>query len=212
MLRFFSKNMLTGLVTILPIALTAYILYWLAVTAETALGGLLRAVLPDHFYRPGMGLVAGVVVIFCIGLLMHAYVVQRLFGLVEQLVFRVPLIKSLYRGIRDFLDYFSPRTDQEFDQVVALTLGDMQLIGFVTQSDIERMPADFRADDSVLVYIPLSYMIGGYTVLIPRSSVRPVDMSIEDAMRFTLTAGIAGNNGRQKPKRSGQPAGNEKGP
>ena len=200
MLRFFSKNLLTGLVTILPIALTAYILYWLAVTAESALGGLMRALFPDHFYRPGMGLVAGVVVIFFIGLLMHAYVVQRLFGLIEQLVFRVPLIKSIYRGIRDFLDYFSPRPDQEFDQVVALTLGEMQLIGFVTQTNPERMPADFRADDSILVYIPLSYMIGGYTVLIPRSAVQPVDMTIEEAMRFTLTAGIASNEKQRRSK------------
>jgi uncharacterized membrane protein len=38
----------------------------------------------------------------------------------------------------------------------------------------------------------LSYMIGGYTVLIPRSSVRPLDMSMEEALRFTLTAGVTG--------------------
>jgi len=43
----------------------------------------------------------------------------------------------------------------------------------------------------VLVYLPMSYMIGGYTVLVPRSLVRPVSMSMEDALRFTLTAGVA---------------------
>jgi uncharacterized membrane protein len=70
----------------------------------------------------------------------------------------------------------------------------MQVIGFVTQSSQESMPKDFRAEDSVLVYLPLSYMIGGYTALIPRNAVRPVDMNMETAMRFTLTAGVTGSN------------------
>lgn len=45
--------------------------------------------------------------------------------------------------------------------------------------------------DQVAVYLPLSYQIGGYTLLVPRSAVKPVDMSLEDAMRFTLTAGLS---------------------
>jgi len=68
----------------------------------------------------------------------------------------------------------------------------MQVIGFVTQNDPERLPKDFRGDDCVLVYLPLSYMIGGYAVLVPRSAVRPLDMSMDEAMRFTLTAGMTG--------------------
>ena len=48
--------------------------------------------------------------------------------------------------------------------------------------------------DSVLVYLPMSYMVGGYTVLIPRSELRPLKMSMEEAMRFVLTAGITGKN------------------
>ena len=69
----------------------------------------------------------------------------------------------------------------------------MQVIGFVTQPSSERMPESFRDDESVLVYLPLSYMIGGYAVLIPRSAIRPLDMTIEEAMRFTLTAGMTGS-------------------
>jgi uncharacterized membrane protein len=68
----------------------------------------------------------------------------------------------------------------------------MQVIGFVTQAGTERLPKDYRGDDSVLVYMPMSYMIGGYAVLMPRSAVRPLNMSMEEAMRFTLTAGLTG--------------------
>ncbi len=66
----------------------------------------------------------------------------------------------------------------------------MQVIGFVTQAIPEHLPEDFREQDNILVYMPLSYMIGGYAVLMPRSAVRPLNMSMEEAMRFTLTAGV----------------------
>ena len=149
---------------------------------------------PAGAYRPGMGVVAGLVVTFVVGLLMHALVVRRLFALGERLFSRLPLIKSVYFAIRDLLDYFSPGRKQAFGQVVAVTLGDagMQLIGFLTQTDAERLPVEFKQQDTVLVYLPMSYMIGGYAVLVPRSAVRPLDMGMEEAMRFVLTAGVTG--------------------
>jgi uncharacterized membrane protein len=194
MMKSMSKTFLTGLITILPVALTLYLLYWLVVSAETALGNVIRLVLPEDLYWPGMGTIAGLLVVFLVGVLMHAYVVQRLFAWGEQVVYHVPVIKTVYRSIRDFLDYFSPARKDEFQQVVAVSVGEtgMQVIGFVTQAVPERLPEDYRRDDSVLVYMPMSYMIGGYAVLMPRSAIRPLDMSMEEAMRFTLTAGVTG--------------------
>ena len=196
MVRFIGRNILTGLVTILPVVLTLYLLYWFAVTAESMLGDMIRMVLPEGLYWPGMGLIAGFIVVFLVGLLMHAYLVQRLFAKGEQILYHMPLIKSVYRAMRDFFDYFSPTKKREFEQVVAVSIGDtgMQVIGFVTQADMEQLPEDFREEGSVLVYFPLSYMIGGYAVLVPRSAVRPLDMNMEEAMRFTLTAGVTGTN------------------
>ena len=194
MLKSMSKTFFTGLITILPVVLTLYLLYWLVVSAETALGSLMRLVLPEDLYWPGMGTIASLLVVFLVGVLMHAYVVQRLFAWGEQVLFHVPVIKTVYRSIRDFFDYFSPARKDEFQQVVAVSIGEtgMQVIGFVTQAVPERLPEDYREDDSVLVYMPMSYMIGGYAVLMPRSAVRPLDMSMEEAMRFTLTAGVTG--------------------
>ena len=195
MMKFISRNVLTGLVAILPVVLTLYLLYWFVATTETALGAMIRLFLPETLYWPGMGLVAALLVLFLVGLLTHAYVVQRLFSRGERLLYHVPLIKTVYRAIHDFFDYFSPSSRKEFEQVVAVTIGDtgMQVIGFVTQAIPERLPEGYRGEDSILVYLPLSYMIGGYAVLIPRSMVQPLDMSMEEAMRFTLTAGVTGS-------------------
>ena len=194
MVRFIGRSILTGLVTTLPVVITLYLLYWLAVSTESLLGGTIRLMLPEALYWPGMGLIAGLIVVFVVGLLMHIYVVQRLFAKVEQLIYHMPLIKSVYRAIRDFFNYFSSTTKKEFEQVVAVTIGDtgMQVIGFVTQAIPEHLPEEFREEGSILVYLPLSYMIGGYAVLIPRSLVRPIDMNMEEALRFTLTAGVTG--------------------
>ena len=194
MLKSISKTFFTGLITILPVILTLYLLYWFVVSMESALGGMIRLLLPENLYVPGMGTVAGLVVVFFVGLLMHAYIVRRLFAWGEQILYHVPIIKTVYRAIRDFFDYFSPGKEKEFEQVVAVSIGDtgMKVIGFVSQAEPESLPEDLREEDNILVYIPLSYMIGGYAVLMPRSAVRPLDMSMEEAMRFTLTAGITG--------------------
>ena len=195
MMKFITRNILTGLLAVLPVVVTVYLLYWFAITAENALGGMIRLFLPETIYWPGMGLAAALLVVFLIGLLMHAYVFQLLFASVEQLLYEMPLIKTVYRAIRDFLDYFSPSRKKEFEQVVAVNIGGtgMQVIGFVTQAVPEQLPENFRGEDTILVYLPLSYMIGGYAVLMPRSAVRPLDMTMEEAMRFTLTAGVTGS-------------------
>ncbi len=192
MIRFIVRHVITGLMTILPVILTVYLFYWFATTAETLLGGLIRPLLPEAYALPGIGLAAGLLGAFLVGLMMHAYIVQRFFALGERLIYRTPVIKSVYRALRDFLDYFSPNKQKEFDQVVSVSVADgMQVIGFVTQGDHRKLPAGFGEEGCVLVYIPMSYMIGGYTVMVPRERVKPVAMSMDEAMRFALTAGVA---------------------
>ena len=203
MFRYINKYILTGLITILPLMLTIYLVYWFVVGTEAFLGELIRAVLSEDIYRPGMGVVAGLVAAFIVGLLMHTMFVQRLFYRGERIVYRLPLIKSVYLSIRDILEYFSAEKRNEFEQVVAITIGNMQVVGLVTQTNMDNMPNDFRQEDSLLVYVPMSYGIGGYAVLVPRSATKPLDMSMEDAMRFTLTAGVTGNQRAEVDKKLG---------
>ncbi|MEJ2141569.1 MAG: DUF502 domain-containing protein [Gammaproteobacteria bacterium] len=194
MVRFISKNLITGLITMLPIVLTVYLFYWFAISTEAVLGHLIQLVLPDEMYRPGMGIVIGFIGVFFVGLLMNLYIVRWVFGIGERILYRMPLIKSVYSAIRDFFNYFSPQSKKQFEQVVSVEIGNtgMQVIGFVTQAESDKLPVDFQEGDNILVYIPISYMIGGYAVFMPRSAVRPLKMNMEDAMRFALTAGVTG--------------------
>jgi len=193
MFKSISKTLLTGFITLLPVVLTIYLLYWLAVSSENIMGGVLRWLLPDATYFPGMGMVAGLLVVFFVGLLMKAILVRQVFALGEQILYRLPLIKTVYRAMRDLFDFFTPKKEG-LGQVVSVTYNGMEMIGFITQTDPQRLPESFREQDKVLVYLPMSYMIGGFTLFIPREHVRPLQMSMEEAMRFALTAGITGKN------------------
>ena len=193
MFKSIGTTLLTGIITVLPIVLTLYLLYWLAITSEEVMGGVLQWALPRVIYFPGLGTIAGLVVIFLVGLLMKALLVRQLFAFGEGVLYRVPIIKSIYSAIRDMFDFFSPKKEH-FGRVVIVTVSNMEMIGFITQEDPGRPPESLRNPDSVLVYLPMSYMIGGFTLLIPKDDVKPCQMNMDEAMRFVLTAGITGQN------------------
>jgi uncharacterized membrane protein len=193
MFKSISTTLLTGFITLLPIVLTIYLLVWLAISSEQVMGGALRWVLPENIYFPGLGTIAGLVLIFFVGLLMKAIFVRHMFALGEQILYQLPLIKTIYRVMRDLFDFFSPKKEG-FGQVVIVNLSGMEMIGFITQEEMARLPEAFRNSESVLVYLPMSYMIGGFTLLIPRKNIKPCKMGLDEAMRFVLTAGITGKN------------------
>ena len=73
-----SRVFLRGLVVILPIAITLAMVYWLVVSAEALLGGMVRLVLPDRYYRTGLGVLLGIVLVFIAGLTINGWVTRSL--------------------------------------------------------------------------------------------------------------------------------------
>jgi len=184
------NTMLKGLVALLPIGLTVYLVYWLAVAAETLFSRLLRLFIPDSAYWPGFGLAAGLVVLYLAGLAVNAYVVRRALRLSDDLFARIPVVKTVYVAIRDFMTFFpSAGKGSDLKRVVLVPFGPGRAIGFVTS---ESSPALGVADgeELVAVYLPMSYMIGGYTVFLPRQSIEPTSLSVEAGMRIALMGGV----------------------
>ena len=187
-----GKLFLKGLAVLIPAALTLAIIWWLASGAERLLGRFLAGFLPDGWYIPGMGLLAAVAITILIGLLTHVIVFQRLLAVGDSLLNRLPLVKSLYSAIKDFMAYFSPDNKAAMGRVVLVRLPGQQfeLIGFVTREDFSRLPIETQVDDPVAVYLPFSYQIGGYTLFLPRNCLTPVDTSFEEAMKLVLTGAV----------------------
>ena len=185
-----GRILLKGLLTILPIGLTLYFVYWLGVTTESLLSGPLKLVLPTGFYRPGMGLIAGFIVLFAVGLLVNAYVVRRVLSLGESLVLRVPVVKTVYAALRDLTGLMKGgEGGRELERVVLVRFGPARVLGFVTQENA-TIPGVGSDASLVAVYLPMSYQIGGYTLYLPRERIEPTDLTVEAAMRIVLTGGL----------------------
>ena len=192
-MRKISRTFLTGLAAILPAMVTLALLWWLGSTAEQVLGGLLQAVLPELLYVPGMGIAAGVGLVFAVGVLLQAYVVRWLFNWLEGLMQRIPVVKTIHGTVRDVTNLVSGDLHQQFGQAVLVTLPGLEarVIGFVTREDFEGLPDALGGAETLAVYMPMSYQIGGYTLMLPRDRVEPLELSLEDAMRYALTAGVS---------------------
>lgn len=184
---------LQGLAALLPVAFTAYLLIFSAIAAEHLFAGLLRPLLPEGGYIPGSGILVGLLLIFAFGLLMHFLIVERLFRWTEGLLERVPIVKSIYTMTRDFVEYFAKNKEARFNQVVMVTLPELEarVFGFVTRETFDDLPDGVGDAETVAVYLPMSYQIGGYTLYLPRSRIQPIAMSLEEGMRFALTAGVS---------------------
>ncbi len=185
-----GRTFLRGLLVVVPVTVTLYILYWAGSAAEASLGPALRRVIREEWYRPGMGVGAGLVLVFVVGILMNIWLFRRLFRLVDKLLDRIPLVKTLYGSTRDLLGLFGDSDKPAPQQVVMVNVAGAKVMGFVTREDFTDLPAGIGGLDTIAVYIAMSYQLGGFTLMVPRSTVEPVAMKMEDAMRFALTAGV----------------------
>ncbi|MDP1766330.1 MAG: DUF502 domain-containing protein [Methylotenera sp.] len=184
-----------GLITALPLGLTVYFLYLFLTWAERFAMWWIRPFIGE-FYLPGLGLVLGIASIILLGFLISHRHVSKLLLLVELPFTNLPVVKSIYSSLKNFADYFSPHKDTPPQQVVTLKMpgNDLEMVGLITRQNLADLPKGFLQGDRVAVYLPMGYMIGGYTVFVPRDWLQPIDMSVEEAMRSSLFAWMATHN------------------
>jgi uncharacterized membrane protein len=186
-----GRIFISGLLTVIPAVATLYLLAWLIGAIDRTFGKPLRWLIPDEAYLAGMGIVVAVILVFAIGVLMHGVLFRRLFRMAERAMLSVPVVRSIYGAVKDMIGLLGDEKGPAL-QVVSLTLpgSDWRVLGFVTRSDFADLPPGVGTPAEVAVYLPMSYQVGGYTVIVPREAIKPVEMSREDAMKFILTAGL----------------------
>jgi uncharacterized membrane protein len=184
--------LMKGLAAVLPIGLTVYVVWWLARSAEGLMRGAIMLFVPPDHYRPGMGILAGLLLLFVVGSAVNAYVVRRALSVWEEFLVRIPLVKTVYSAVRDVTRLLpSGERSRDLQSVVVWRVGEARMLGFVTRDDLPELEKQAGGIDLVAVYFPLSYMLGGITLYLPKSAVEHVDMPVEAAMRLALTGGMA---------------------
>ena len=187
-----------GLITFLPVAITVYVLVLFVTWTERLAMSMIRPIVGD-FYLPGLGIAIGALLILALGALVSQRFTGRLLSWVELPFTNLPVVKSIYSSLKNFADYFAPHA-KSAQQVVLLRMpgNELGIAGLVTRQSMAGLPAGLaELEDQVAVYLPMGYMIGGYTVFVPRAWVTQVDMSVEEAMRMALIAYMSSN--RAKP-------------
>lgn len=192
-----STYFFRGLITFLPVGLTVYALVLLVSWLEGLALHLLRPLI-GSFYLPGLGIVLGGATILLLGYLVSQPFMTRVLSWMELPFTNVPVVKSIYSSLKSFADYFAPH-ERDAQQVVLLKSpdGEVSIVGLVTRQSLKDLPLDAATQTHVAVYLPMGYMIGGYTVFAPRSWLQPLDMSVEDAMRYALVAWMG--NAKSQP-------------
>lgn len=192
----FNKIFFRGLITLLPITLTIYILYSAVIILENLLGSVLRSMLPAAYYIPGFGLLLTFVLIFACGLMLNNYLTARVLVSIEERLIRIPFIKAIYSPLRDLMNLFQQK-DKHMGSVVMVNVTNagsseagVRMLGIITRDQFADLHIEKSLGDRVAVYIPFSYALGGYTILVPRSQITEVDIPIEKAMSLAITGWV----------------------
>ena len=190
---FISRIFLKGLLTLLPILLTLFLLAWVATRAEWAFGEPLRAWLPDAFYFPGMGVVMCLILVFLVGLMVNNYLTQKFFDWLEVQLEKMPVIRSIYSPIRDVTQLFARSSSSTAHRVVMVQMDNGgEVLGLVTRDSFQDLPGGAIADGSIAVFLPFSYGVGGFTLIVPKSRTRDTGIPADKAMQLAITGWIKG--------------------
>ncbi|MFL6620983.1 MAG: DUF502 domain-containing protein [Povalibacter sp.] len=185
------NTFLKGLAAVLPLALTIYVVVWLATTAEAMLSKVLKLVLPSAHYYPGLGLAVAFIFTLIVGVVVDAYVVKRLFRFGETLLARIPIVKTIFGALKDFTRFLpADKKGRDLKRVVLWPFGTARLVGFVTEDHLNPRLFGANGEDIVAVYFPMSYQIGGYTLYLHKSELEETQLSVEEAMRMVLIGGV----------------------
>lgn len=189
-----KKIFIRGLFTLAPIVITIAVIVWLFNFIESFFATVVTEVLGPQYYFKGSGVLFFLVLIFIVGILINHWIVQKLYGWFEKLLHKMPLVKTLYQSITDLMSFFKKEGDiVKKGSVVMVDIQGFRALGLVSRRTFKDLPKGIgKEDEEVIVFIPLSYQIGGITIVVKKSQISPIDMAVDAGLRFAATAGMSG--------------------
>ncbi len=139
---------------------------------------------------PGVGFAIILSVITLFGYFTSNFAFKAFSNWFDRLVNKIPLVKLIYSSVKDLMAAFVGEK-RKFNKPVLVTINkenNLHRVGFITQSDL----SDLNLPDMVVVYFPQSYAVAGDHFLVPRDSVKPLNVSGPVAMKFIVSGGISG--------------------
>lgn len=202
---------LTGLALAAPLAITVYIVWWLVHLIDGWVKPLIpRGYDPDLYLPvsvPGMGVVIAFVLITLLGFLTANLLGRTLISYGERILGRMPLVRSIYGGTKQIFETMLSSSAGNFNQVVLIEYPrrDLWAIAFVAttaKGEIEEKLGDAeRPEDVLSVFLPTTpNPTSGFLLFVKKSDVIPLDMTIEEAAKLVISAGLVTPEYRERTK------------
>lgn len=150
----------------------------------------------EKYWVEGPGQITGFIVAFvavCVlGAFLASVVGKTLWRMFERALIRMPLVRKVYPYIKQVTDFLLAKKDLSFNEVVAVQYPreDMWSIGLVTGRGLKKI-SDSERKEFLTVFVPTSPTpFTGYVIMTPKDETIALDMTIEEAMRFTISGGV----------------------
>lgn len=199
---------LNGLALLAPLAITLFVIYQLIVFFD----GMLRNVVPEGFFFPGIGLLIVLIVITFVGFLSDTLVfrpvVQWIIRRVEDLFSRIPLLKVVYSVVRDIMTVLGSKESKLGTPVLVCIDEQVNLwrVGFLTQERVFSGEAN-SGEEMVAVYVPHSYNFSGNLLIVERKKVRPLrGVDSVELLKFIISGGMVSVRREEQTEASQQPS------
>lgn len=203
------NSLVTGLLVTGPVAVTLYITSWVVTAVDHWVKPYIpKTYNPDTYLPfpiPGAGILFAIVSLMLIGALAANLIGRTLIGAGERMLDGMPIVRNLYRGTKQLFESVvsATGTEQGFQKVAVMEFpspGIFALV-FITGPASAPIAAIAPEDDLIAVFMPTHLMPpSGFTVFVPRRKVRVIDMTIEDAAKIILSAGMVTPDGQEQLK------------
>lgn len=189
------KWLLSGLLVMIPITITVWVLQWVIGMLDQTLLILPASWQPDKllgFHIPGFGVLLAILILLTVGATASNFLGRKLVDWWHALLHRIPVVRSIYSGVKQVSDTLLSENGHAFRKAVLIQWprDGVWTIAFVT-----GVPggdaANYLAGDYLSVYVPTTpNPTGGYLVMLPRADCIELRMSVDDALKYIVSMGV----------------------
>ena len=189
-----KRYFLTGLLLVLPLFITCYILVLSFKLIDGILGGFINNYLRSNwgFFIPGIGIILGILIVWLTGFIATHLLGKRVLSSLENRFIGLPGVRQIYPSAKQIVGFLFSKEKAAFKQVVLAEYPcpGIWSIGFITNDSFAEAN-EKTAQDLVHVFVPSTPSPwSGFLVLIPRENIKHLDISVEDGVKLIVSGGI----------------------
>ncbi|EGY53278.1 protein of hypothetical function DUF502 [Neisseria shayeganii 871] len=191
-----KKYLITGILVWLPVAVTIWVVTYIISATDQLVNLLPARWQPEQyigFKLPGLGFVVAVLVLFFTGIFAANVLGRKIIQAWDNLLGRIPVVKSIYSSVKKVSESLLSDNSRSFKTPVLVPFpqADIWTIAFVSGSVAPALQTALGREEYVSVYVPTTpNPTGGYYIMVKQSDIRPLDMSVDEALKYVISLGM----------------------